>query len=269
MIRKLSAALFAFALLGAGRAPDWRPLDPENLLVIDTTRGRMIVEMAPVLAPQSVARVKLLAREGVYDGLQFHRVIEGFVNQTGNPNNRDGGVSKHPDLPLEATFKLKMASYRAVATPSDATMGFLGSVPIATVSGKEALRSTDGAIRAWGAYCSGVAGMGRQAAEDTGNSEIFFMRGAARRLDRDYAVWGRIVAGADVNSVIAVGEPPVKPDLMLKVRVAADIPEAERPHLSILSQDSAAFRTLVRQTRMARGADFSICDLEIPVRVDP
>ena len=75
MIRKLSAALFAFGLLGAAPAPDWRPLDPENLLVIDTTRGRIIVEMAPEMAPQSVARVKLLAREGVYDGLQFHRVI--------------------------------------------------------------------------------------------------------------------------------------------------------------------------------------------------
>lgn len=269
MIRKLSAALFAFGLLGAAPAPDWRPLDPENLLVIDTTRGRIIVEMAPEMAPQSVARVKVLAREGVYDGLQFHRVIEGFVNQTGNPNNKDGGTSRHPDLPLEATFKLKMAGYRAVAAPSDATLGFLGAVPIQTVSGQEALKSKDGAIRAWGAYCPGAAGMGRQAAEDTGNSEIFFMRGAARRLDRDYSVWGRIVVGADVNGLIAVGEPPVKPDLMLKVRVAADMPAAERPRLSILNPESPAFRTLVRQTRMAKGADFSICDLEVPVRVEP
>lgn len=269
MIRKLSAALFAFGLLGAAPAPDWRPLDPENLLVIDTTKGRIIVAMAPEMAPQSVARVRLLAREGVYDGLQFHRVIEGFVNQTGNPNNHDGGTSSHPDLPLEATFKLKMAGYRAVAAPMDATLGFVGSVPIQTVSGQEALKSKDGAVRAWGAYCPGVAGMGRQAAEDTGNSEIFFMRGSSRRLDRDYAVWGRIVLGSDVNSAIAVGEPPAKPDLMLKVRVAADIPAAERPPLLILSQDSAAFRALVRQTRVARGADFSICDLEVPVRVEP
>jgi peptidylprolyl isomerase len=269
MIRKLSAALFAFGLLGAAPAPDWRPLDPDNLLVINTTRGRIIVEMAPEMAPQSVARVKLLAREGVYDGLQFHRVIDGFVNQTGNPNNRDGGVSSHPDLPLEATFKLRLAGYRAVAAPSDATFGFLGAVPVQTVSGQEALKSKDGTVRAWGAYCPGVVGMGRQAAEDTGNSEIFFMRGAARRLDRDYSAWGRIVVGGDVNSIIAVGEPPAKPDLMLKVRVAADIPAAERPRLSILSQDSVAFRTLARQTRMARGADFSICDLEVPVRVEP
>ncbi|MBP6545151.1 MAG: peptidylprolyl isomerase [Phenylobacterium sp.] len=269
MIRKLTAALFAFGLMGAAPAPDWRPLDPENLLVIDTTKGRIIVEMAPSMAPQAVARVKLLAREGVYDGLQFHRVIEGFVNQTGNPNNRDGGVSRHPDLPLEATFKLEIAGYRAVAAPSDGTVGFLGAVPIATVSGQEALRSKDGTIRAWGAYCPGVAGMGRQAAETTANSEIFFMRGSSRRLDRDYTVWGRIVVGGDVNGLIAVGEPPAAPDRMLKVRVAADMPAAERPRLSIRNPESPAFRTLVRQTRMAKGADFSICDLEVPVRVEP
>ena len=269
MIRKLSAALFAFGLLGAAPAPDWRPLDPETLLVIDTTRGRIIVEMAPDMAPQSVARVKLLAREGVYDGLQFHRVIEGFVNQTGNPDNRDGGGSRHPNLPLEATFRLAIAGYRPVAAQSDATVGFRGSVPIATVSGQEALRSTDGTIRAWGAYCPGVAGMGRQEARDTGNSEIFFMRGSSRRLDRDYAVWGRIVVGGDINSHLAVGEPPARPDRMLKVRVAADLPEAQRPRLSILRDDSPAFRALVRRTRIAKGADFSICDLEVPVRVDP
>ena len=102
MIRKLTAALFAFGLMGAAPAPDWRPLDPENLLVIDTTKGRIIVEMAPDMAPQSVARVKLLAREGVYDGLQFHRVIEGFMAQTGDGQNFNGtGGSKYPNLKQE------------------------------------------------------------------------------------------------------------------------------------------------------------------------
>lgn len=268
MIRKLSAALCAFALMGAAPASDWRPLDPEDTLVIDTTAGRIIVALAPAMAPLSVARVKLLAREGVYDGLQFHRVIDGFVDQTGNPDNRDGGVSRHPDLPPEFTFKLKITDYLAVSAPSDATTGFLGAVPIQTVSGQEAVRSPDGTIRAWGAYCPGVAGMGRQAADDTGNSEIFFMRAASRRLDRDYTVWGKVVSGLDVVRLIKVGEPPADPDRMLKVRVAADLPAAERPRVSILSDRSPAFRTLVRQVRSAKGADFSICDVELPVRVD-
>ena len=75
----------------------WRPLDPENTLVIDTTRGRLIVEMRPDMAPKSVARVKMLAREKIYNGLQFHRVIGKFVAQTGNPNNKDNGKSAYPN----------------------------------------------------------------------------------------------------------------------------------------------------------------------------
>src|SRR5438045_1191313 len=87
-------------------APDWRPLDPQDTLVIETSKGRIVVEMAPLLAPLAVARVKRLAREGVYDGLKFHRVIEGFVDQTGNPNNRDGGTSTYPDLPAEFSARV-------------------------------------------------------------------------------------------------------------------------------------------------------------------
>ena len=268
MIRKLSTALCALALMAAAPAQDWQSLDPENLLVIDTSQGRILVAMVPAMAPQSVARVKLLAREGVYDGLQFHRVIEGFVDQTGNPNNKDGGVSQHPDLPPEFTFKLKGTDYLPVRASTDATEGFLGAVPIQTVSGQEAQRSPDGTLRAWGAYCPGVAGMGRQAGEDTGNSEIFFMRGSSRRLDRDYTVWGKVVAGLEVVRAIKVGEPPTDPDKMLKVQVAADMPVTERPRVSILSDRSQAFRDQVRQVRAARGADVSICDIERPVKVD-
>eukprot|EP01041_Mallomonas_annulata_P035568 gene35568-58542_t len=96
MFRTAATLLVALGLMGAAPA-DTRQLDPENTLVIDTTKGRIVIELRPEFAPQAVARVKQLAREQVYDGLQFHRVIEGFVAQTGNPNNRDGGTSRHPD----------------------------------------------------------------------------------------------------------------------------------------------------------------------------
>ena len=78
---------------GRTRSRTGEPLDPANTLVIETSKGRIVVEMAPLLAPKAVERVKRLAREGVYDGLKFHRVIAGFVDQTGNPNNHDGGTS--------------------------------------------------------------------------------------------------------------------------------------------------------------------------------
>lgn len=254
------------ALMAAAPPSPWRPLDPENLLVVDTTQGRVVVEMRPDLAPQAVARVKLLAREGVYDGLLFHRVIDHFVDQTGNPNNRDGGVSNHPDLPPEFVFKLPRGALAPVRTTSDAQEGFVGATPVAAVSPMEATRAKDGTLRAWGAYCPGVAGMGRQADPNTSNAEIFFMRDASRRLDRDYTVWGRVVVGLPAIRAMAVGEPPAHPDRMLKVRVAADIAPADRPKLEILDPKSADFARLVARARAAKAADFSVCDLEVPVR---
>lgn len=267
----------ALALAAAGLTPlssfaaaaPWRALPPDDTLVIETTKGRIVVEMRPDFAPLAVARVKLLAREGVYDGLLFHRVIDHFVDQTGNPNNRDGGTSSHPDLPPEFVFRLPAGRLAPVRAASDAQQGFVGASPVEAVSAAEASRAADGRLRAWGAYCPGVAGMGRQAAPGSSNSEIFFMRDAARRLDRDYTVWGKVVAGLDVVRAMAVGEPPAQPDRMLKVRVMADMPPAERPRLEVMDERSPAFGKLVARLRAARGADFTVCDVEVPVRTSP
>ncbi len=75
--------------------------DPENTLIIETTKGRVVIAMRPDLAPQHVERIKTLAREGFYDGIVFHRVIDGFMAQTGCPQGRGSGGSKYPNLPAE------------------------------------------------------------------------------------------------------------------------------------------------------------------------
>ena len=75
--------------------------DPENTLVMETSQGTVTIELRPDLAPQHVARIKQLAREKFYDGIVFHRVIEGFMAQTGCPQGRGTGGSKHPNLPAE------------------------------------------------------------------------------------------------------------------------------------------------------------------------
>ncbi|WP_049758133.1 peptidylprolyl isomerase [Phenylobacterium zucineum] len=260
MLRTLGVAIAAVGLMGAG---DWRDLDPETALVIETTKGRVVVEMAPAMAPQAVARVKTLAREGVYDGLQFHRVIDGFVAQTGNPNNRDGGTSAHPDLPPEFQFRIPAEAATIVVERSDGIEGLVGAVPFAGV------RLPDGRIRGWGAYCPGVAGMGRQADPGTANSEIFFMRAPARRLDHEYTVWGRVVQGQEAVLTVAVGEPPKVPDLMLKVRVAADLPPAERPRLQALDPAGPAFAARLAALKREKGAAFTVCDVDVPIREAP
>ena len=75
--------------------------DPENTLIVETTKGRVVIEMRPDLAPKHVAHIKALAREGFYDGIVFHRVIDGFMAQTGCPKGTGTGGSEKPNLKAE------------------------------------------------------------------------------------------------------------------------------------------------------------------------
>ena len=75
--------------------------DPENTLVLELKDGVVIIELLPDIAPNHVARIKELAREGFYDGIVFHRVIEGFMAQTGDPTGTGAGGSSKPDLRAE------------------------------------------------------------------------------------------------------------------------------------------------------------------------
>jgi peptidylprolyl isomerase len=79
--------------------------DPENTLYLDLKQGRVVIQMFPDTAPKSVERIKTLAREGFYDNTPFHRVIEGFMAQGGDPTGTGTGGSKLPDLPAEFSTK--------------------------------------------------------------------------------------------------------------------------------------------------------------------
>ena len=97
------AFLLAFFLALGGNMNANAQTDRENLLYIDLKDGRVVVEMLPQLAPRHVEQIKKLAREGFYDGIVFHRVIEGFMAQTGDPTGTGRGGSHYPDIPLEAS----------------------------------------------------------------------------------------------------------------------------------------------------------------------
>lgn len=75
--------------------------DPENTLVMDTTQGKVVIALRPDLAPNHVERIKTLAREGFYDGIVFHRVIDGFMAQTGCPHGTGTGGSKLGNIDAE------------------------------------------------------------------------------------------------------------------------------------------------------------------------
>ncbi len=75
--------------------------DLENTLIIETNKGKVVIKLRPDLAPKHVERIKLLAREKFYDGIKFHRVIDGFMAQTGCPQGRGTGSSSHANLKSE------------------------------------------------------------------------------------------------------------------------------------------------------------------------
>lgn len=278
LIALVLAALAGPSLAQTAPAPpaaamsDWRVIAPENLLVIDTTKGRVLVELAPEIAPLHVERIRLLAGLGFYDNLFWHRVIDQFMAQTGDPLGNGEGQSAYPDLKAEFMFRRGPdMAFTPVSAPMGAQTGFIGSLPVQTQPDGFMANTADGKVSGWALYCPGVAGMARDEGNDTANSQMFLMRQAYPSLDKRYTVWGRVVAGLDVVRALKTGTDAsgmvTDPDRMLRVRVASTLPEIERPVVQIVDTRSALFRALADSARATRGADFSPCDIELPVQV--
>ena len=254
---------------GPPTAADWRTPDPDNILVIDTNKGRVLVEMSPEVAPAHVARVKALTRTGFYDGRSFFRVIDAFMAQTGDPKDDGTGGSTMPDLEPEFSFR-RGASTPAVMVDVGAVaeMGFLGALPFRSQSWMLAPMTADGAVSAYPLFCPGVAAAARAQAENSANSQFFLMRQNYPALEKRYTAWGRAIFGLDVIRAIKVGEPVAAPqDKMTKVRVMSDMPAAERPKIRVIDPHSAWFKAEVDNVRGEMGANFTPCSIRIPVEV--
>ena len=262
----------AAAPLAPVTANEWRAVPADNLLVIDTSRGRVLVELAPEVAPGHVERIRLLAGKGFFDGLLWHRVIDQFMAQTGDPLGTGEGQSAYPDLKAEFTFRRDgQTPFTPVAAPAGAVLGFLHSLPVQTQPDAYMATTADHKVHAWGLYCPGVAGMARDEAPDSANSQFFLMRQPYPSLDKRYTIWGRVISGLDVVRALKFSPNPdgivSDPDRMTRVRVASDLPEADRPTARVLDTTSPQFRALAEAARQARGADFSVCDIDLPVQV--
>src|SRR3954465_3856009 len=121
-------ALSAASAASAQQASDWRTPDPDNILVIETNKGRIIAEMSPEAAPNHVARVRELAKAHFYDNLTFFRVIDSFMAQTGDPKNDGSGGSDQPDLAAEFLFR-RGSGYAPAGKAGTTEMGFVGPLP--------------------------------------------------------------------------------------------------------------------------------------------
>ena len=179
----LAAAFAAFAAPAFAQATD----GPGPNLVIDiagAANGTVVIDLLPDVAPKHVAQITALAKEGAYDNVVFHRVIDGFMAQTGDvANGKAGGDlsmagmggSNLPDIPAEFTNTLS--------------------------------------------FQRGVVGMARAQDPNSANSQFFIVFGDASFLDGQYTIVGNVVSGMDVVDAIQRGEPPATPDVMTKVTV--------------------------------------------------
>ncbi len=285
-----SAPLALFALLlaaapamGAPAKPfdapaaDWRTPDPENIVVFDTNRGRIIVELAPWAAPVHVERIRLLAREGFYDGLTFFRVIDDFMAQTGDPrNDGTGGSDTLPDMKAEFQFRagreLRFTALGRRApdlhTPFLTEVGFIDGFAVRGAPEMQMMMAADGKVSRWPMFCAGVLGMARAQAPDTANSQFFFVRQTYPSLDANYTAFGRVLSGLDAVRAIRTGEPAPNPqDVMTRVRMLSDLPAAERPKVQVLSTTSPSFKAIVEAAKAGGGGAANACDIVVPVKI--
>ena len=252
----------------AASAGDWRTIAPENLLVIDTAKGRILVELVPVAAPNHAERIRTLANQGFYDGLKFHRVIPGFMAQTGDPQGTGEGGSDLPDLKAEFNFRRgRDAGFVAVPNAGQGLRGLVGDLPVQTQPDAQMMVTADFKVDAHGLFCPGVLGMARSGAPDSANSQFFLMMGDRDQLNGVYTAFGRVVSGMDVLDKIKKGPEAedgkvTDPDVMTHVRMASALPEGQRPTVRVLNASSTAFADKIAATRTARGAAFSICDVQ-------
>lgn len=164
--------------------------DPENTLIMETTKGKVVIELMPNAAPGHVARIKELTREGAYDGVVFHRVINEFMAQTGDVEyGKKGGKS---------------------FDPRRAGMGG---------SEKPDLKAEFSAI----SHVRGTCSMARSQNPNSANSQFFICFTDAPWLNKQYSVWGQVIEGMDNVDKIKKGEPVVDPDEIVSMKVAADV----------------------------------------------
>ena len=163
--------------------------DPENTVIIELKDGNVTIELLPDVAPKHVERMKTLVREGKYDNVAFHRVIDGFMAQTGDVQNGN----------MENNFNLRAAGTGGSAYP-DVPAEF-SSLP----------------------FDKGVLGAARSQNPDSANSQFFIMLDAGHFLNNQSTVYGRVIDGMQHVDVIQRGEPAPNPDRMISVKVAADV----------------------------------------------
>lgn len=263
-------------ILAASTASDWRRIDDDNLMLLDLPNGRVMVELAPRFAPRHVANVKALVRERYFDGLAVTRVQDNYVAQWGDAEAKKPIRSAQKTLPAE--FFVPLDGSLAFTPLAD---GDVYAPEVGFSDGLPAVRDTARGA-AWLAHCYAMVGAGRDNATDSGGgTELYAVIGhAPRHLDRNVTLLGRVVQGIDRLSslprgtgTLGVYERAAERVPIRRVRIAADLPAAQRPALEALRTDTATWTAFVEARRNRHEEWFAeptgrieVCNVPLPVR---
>jgi len=257
-----AATTAGWTVAAGSETPDeanWRAVDPQNLLVFETTKGRILVEAFPEVAPKHYDQFAKIIRSGDLDGTTFHRVIDDFMAQGGDVWAKTGTDPGWPGIPGEFTFRRDVAAMPldAVIGPEDTgKMGYVRGFPILTQPSFFAEMSADGLVSSSIPHCQGILSTARTDNPNSADTQFFLMREHSPHLDKQYTSWGRVVDGQKVVKALKTGEPVEDPDLLTSIRIAADMPEASRPKVWVLRTDTEAFAA-----ELAAKGEVDVCSL--------
>jgi peptidylprolyl isomerase len=265
-------------LLADSPAQDWRLPDPDNTLYLEVPGGRVVIELAPRIAPLHVANIKALARAHYFDGLAIVRVQDNYVVQWADPDHR---------RPVPSVVRMVAPEFSAGRAAGQgfqplaerdvyaAEVGFLDGFP----AGRDP-KSGD----VWLAHCYGMVGVGRDDPPESDGTEMYAVIGhAPRQLDRNVTLIGRALKGIELLSSLPRGSGEMgfyveseRPVPIASLRVATDVPVAERTAIEVLRTDSPTFRSVLEQRRNRREPWFKynpghieLCNVPLPVRTRP
>ncbi|MEO0399612.1 MAG: peptidylprolyl isomerase [Pseudomonadota bacterium] len=269
---RAAAAASTFKKVSDAPVADWRTVDPENMLVMDLPSGEVVIELRPDIAPLHVDRLKTLTRQGFYDGLKFHRVIEGFMAQGGDPKNDGTGGSELPNLEGEFVHDAGgLPEFSVIGRDRVAArIGFSKGLPIAAEPDSLKSFRADRRVLGWPAHCPGVMSMARATRPNSANSQFFLMIGDSRSsLDKRYSVWGLIVDGFENSRRISRGEPPTRPTPIIRMRIGSDMPENEQPNVQVMSTSSDSFKDYLEAAGHVKdGLVKDLCNIRAPRKVN-
>lgn len=243
----------------------WREVDPENLVIMETSKGQIAIELLPVVAPAHAEQFKAYVRAGLYDETPFHRVIQGFMAQGGDVAATHGPDKMLEPLEAEFTFRRNPAEtpLDTVGPADSADAGLYFGFPMTTQPGFLAEMSKDGLVESWIPHCPGILSSARTDDVNSANAQFFLISDEGQHLDYKYTAKGRALTGLDVVQSIKLGPRPdgfpiANPDVVISASMAADLPEETRPKAYVQRTDTAEWQERLAEADAQRT---QICDL--------